>query len=171
VKRIARHAVLGAAAGALGTLAMDLFLYRRYRHEGGTDRVWHWESAEGVTSWEEASAPGQLGRKVERLVTRQELPDRWARVTTNLVHWATGVGWAAQYGALDSRTSRHPWVRMLVLGPVVWLSGYVLLPLAKVYKPIWRYDARTLGKDLSAHLVYGATTGAAFAALARGGRN
>jgi len=36
-----------------------------------------------------------------------------------------------------------------------------------VYKPIWKYDARTLGKDLSAHLVYGATTGATFAVLAR----
>jgi hypothetical protein len=171
VKRIARNVVLGAVAGAAGTLAMDLFLYRRYRQEGGTDPVWPWESAEGVTSWEEASAPGQVGRKVERLVTRQEPPDRWARATTNLVHWATGVGWAAQYGALARRTSGHPWVRVLALGPVVWLSGYVLLPLAKVYKPIWQYDARTLGKDLSAHLVYGATTGAAFAALARGGRS
>jgi hypothetical protein len=170
VKHFARNVVLGAVAGAAGTLAMDLFLYRRYRIEGGTDAVWPWESAEGVTSWDEASAPGQVGRKVERLVTRQEPPDSWARATTNLVHWATGVGWAAQYGALASRTSRHPLVRVLALGPVVWLSGYVLLPLAKVYKPIWQYDARTLGKDLSAHLVYGATTGAAFAALGRGGR-
>ena len=171
MERIARNAVFGALAGAAGTLAMDLFLYRRYRHEGGTDPVWPWESAEGVTSWDEASAPGQVGRKVERLVTRQEPPESWARATTNVVHWATGVGWAAQYGALASRTSRHPWVRVLALGPAVWLSGYVLLPLAKVYKPIWQYDARTLGKDLSAHLVYGATTGAAFAALGRSGRS
>jgi hypothetical protein len=27
--------------------------------------------------------------------------------------------------------------------------------LAKVYKPIWEYDARTLANDLSAHIVYG----------------
>jgi hypothetical protein len=36
-----------------------------------------------------------------------------------------------------------------------------------VYKPMWEYDARTLAKDFTAHLVYGATTSAAFAALAR----
>jgi hypothetical protein len=56
-------------------------------------------------------------------------------------------------------------VRALALGPAVWLCGYAALPLAGVYKPIWEYDARTLGEDLSAHLVYGATTSAVFAAL------
>ena len=53
------------------------------------------------------------------------------------------------------------WVRS------AWLSGYVVLPLAKVYKPIWDYDARTLGERLSAHLVYGAVVSAAFAALTK----
>ena len=43
----------------------------------------------------------------------------------------------------------------LALGPMAWLSGYIVLPLAQVHKPIWQYDARTLGDDLSAHLVYG----------------
>jgi hypothetical protein len=52
---------------------------------------------------------------------------------------------------------------------VVWLSGYVVLPLAKVYKPIWEYDARTLGDDFSAHVVYGAVVSSAFAALTRQG--
>ena len=170
MKRIGRHIVFGAVAGAVGTLAMDLVWYRRYQRDGGTDSLWSWESAEGVATWDAASAPGQLGRKVERLVTREEPPDEWARPTTNLVHWATGVGWGAQYGALGWKTARHPWLRVLALGPVVWLAGYVLLPLAKVYKPIWQYDAGTLGKDLSAHLVYGATAGAVFAALARGAR-
>ena len=31
-----------------------------------------------------------------------------------------------------------------------------------IYKPIWKYDAKTLARDLSAHLAYGAGTGAAF---------
>lgn len=55
----------------------------------------------------------------------------------------------------------------LLFGPLVWLTSYVLMPLAKLYKPIWEYDARTLGKDLSADVVYGLATGAAFAALTR----
>jgi hypothetical protein len=43
----------------------------------------------------------------------------------------------------------------------------VVLPLAKVYQPIWEYDARVLGEDLSAHLVYGAVTGITFSAVTR----
>jgi hypothetical protein len=33
------------------------------------------------------------------------------------------------------------------------------------YKQIWEYDAKTLATDLSAHLAYGAGTGAAFSLL------
>jgi len=164
---VAGPVVVGAVAGAVGTAAMDLLLYTRYRRGGGKDSLWRWESAEDVMSWDEASAPGQLGQKVERLLTRREPPDRWARSTTNLMHWATGIGWATQYGLLASRRSRHPWLRALALGPVVWLSGYVILPLVKVYKPIWNYDARTLADDLSAHLVYGTATSAVVAILSR----
>ncbi|MER8071177.1 hypothetical protein ABTZ59_23075 [Streptomyces sp. NPDC094034] len=41
-------------------------------------------------------------------------------------------------------------------------SGYLVLPQAGIYKPIWDYDVRTLGEDLSAHLAYGMATGASF---------
>ena len=155
----------GALAGAVGTAAMDLVLYRRYRHDDGKDSLWRWEFAGAVMSWDDASAPGQLGRKVERFVTRRQPPDDWARATTNLVHWATGIGWGIQYGALAHSSARHQWFRALALGPAAWLGGYVILPLAKVYKPIWEYDARTLRDDLSVHLVFGAATSAAFAIL------
>ena len=167
LKQTTRHLALGALAGAAGTVAMDLVLYGRYRRGGGTDSLWRWEFAGGVTRWEQASAPGQVGEKLEQLATGERPPDSWARPTTNLVHWATGIGWGVQYGVLASITSRLPWLRALALGPSAWLTSYVILPLAKVYKPIWEYDARTLGDDLSAHLVYGTATSAAFAALIR----
>jgi hypothetical protein len=166
---LVRHLAAGAVAGALGTVAMDLLLYQRYRRDGGKDSLQRWELAAGVSTWEEASAPGQVGQKLERLVTRRPPPDSWARSTTNLVHWATGIGWGIQYGVLASRTSRHPVVRALALGPVAWLTSYAILPLAGVYQPIWDYDARTLGDDLSAHLVFGSVTAAVFAALTREG--
>ena len=114
--RIGRQLAAGAVAGAVGTAAMDLLLYQRYRRDGGKDASRR-ALAAGVTSWEEASAPGQVGQKLERLVTRRPPPDRWARTTTNLVHWATGIGWGLQYGALAGRTAPHPlvvrsrWVR------------------------------------------------------------
>ena len=51
-------------------------------------------------------------------VTGEEPPEEWARPATNIVHWATGAGWGAAYGALASATSRHPWARALAFGPV-----------------------------------------------------
>jgi hypothetical protein len=163
--RLLRGIGAGALAGAVGTAAMDLLLYARYRRDGGKGDFGRWELAADVMSWDDASAPGQLGRKALRVATGDEPPDELARPTTNVVHWATGVGWGVQYGALAVVTSRLPWARALALGPVAWLSGYVVLPLAKVYKPIWEYDARTLGEDLSAHLLYGAVVSAVFAGL------
>ena len=40
-----------------------------------------------------------------------------------------------------------------------------MLPL---YKQVWEYDGVTLAKDLSAHLLFGVTTAAAFRVLSRG---
>jgi hypothetical protein len=165
-----RRMAVGALAGAAGTAAMDLLLYRRYRSAGGEDGAWRSESAQGVTTWNEASAPGRLGQKVERFVIGHPPSDRWARPTTNLFHWATGAGWGAQYAAVTGLRSTHPWLLAVGLGPAAWLTSYAVLPLAKVYAPIWTYDARTLGKDLSAHMVYGVATSAVFAALDRRSR-
>jgi hypothetical protein len=47
------------------------------------------------------------------------------------------------------------------------LVSYVILPLAKVYKPIWQYDSRTLARDLGVHVAYGSVTVATFAAISR----
>jgi len=47
----------------------------------------------------------------------------------------------------------------LPFGATVWASDYVILPAAKLYKPIWDYDAKTLANDLGAHLVYAARYG------------
>jgi hypothetical protein len=162
-----RNIAAGLVAGAVGTAAMDLVLYERYHRDGGQDSFWKWEFAAGVSNWDAASAPGQIGKKVEQLVTGGPPPDSWARVTTNIVHWATGIGWGLQYGVVAGSTSRHRWLGAAALGPAAWLSSYVILPLVKVYKPIWKYDAKTLGDDLSAHLVYGAVAAGAFAALTR----
>jgi hypothetical protein len=166
---LGRSVVAGAVAGAVGTVAMDLLWYRRYRRDGGKDPFWRWETAAGVTGWEGAPAPAQVGRKVLRLAGGEEPCDDLARTVTNVVHWATGIGWTVQYGVLAGRSTRHRLALALALGPTVWLSGYVILPPAGVYEPIWKYDARTLADDLSAHLVFGLTTSAAFALL--GGRS
>jgi hypothetical protein len=159
--------LLGTVAGAVGTAAMDLVWFRRYRKGGGEQGLVAWETADGVDKWDDASAPGQVGRRIVEGFTQRELPDQWARTMTNVVHWATGLAWGAQFGIIAGTTTRRRWPLGLVFGPVVWLASYVVMPLAKLYRPIWEYDAKTLAKDLSAHVVYGATTGATFAALTR----
>ena len=157
----------GVAAGAVGTAAMDLVWFRRYRRGGGQQGLLAWETADGVDKWDDTSAPGQVGRRLVEGFTQTELADRWARTTTNVVHWATGLAWGAQFGLVAGSTRRRSWALGLLLGPLVWLASYVLMPLARLYKPMWQYDPKTLAEDLSAHLVYGAATGAAFAALTR----
>ena len=44
--------VRGVDASALGTLAMDSFLYRRYHDAGGQSAFLAWESSEGVDTWD-----------------------------------------------------------------------------------------------------------------------
>jgi hypothetical protein len=46
-------------------------------------------------------------------------------------------------------------------------GDYIALSAAGIYKPIREYDAKTLAWNLSAHLAYGAGTGAAFWLLSR----
>lgn len=157
----------GVLAGALGTTAMDLVMYRRYRREGGDQPLLEWEFSAGLDDWEGAAAPAHVGRRVVEGLFQVELAPRWARLTNNVMHWGYGLLWGAQYGLVAGSARRLPHANGLVLGPVVFLSGYVVLPLAKLYKPIWEYDGPTLAKDLSAHMAYGIVTAEAFRLLAR----
>ena len=65
----------------------------------------------------------------------------------------------------------YPATRLAAVADAVPDTGLgALLPVLGVYKPIWKYDLETLGKDLSAHLVFGTATAAAFRLLAHVGR-
>jgi hypothetical protein len=160
----------GVVAGAVGTLAMDALWYARYRRDGGSDRFGAWEFSTNLKDWDNASAPALLGKRIFEGVFQRSLPPERAALANNVMHWATGVGWGGAYG-IAAGSAQKPHVRYgLVFGAIVWSSAYVILPLAKLYKPIWKYDAKTLGKDLSAHLVYGLTSATVFRVLAgRGG--
>jgi hypothetical protein len=159
----------GVVAGAAGTAAMDLVMYRRYRREGGAQGLVEWEFSAGLEDWDGAAAPAQVGRRVVEGLFQVELAPRWARLTNNVMHWGYGLAWGVQYGLVagSSRSRRRGYGP--ALGAVAFATGYVILPLAKLYKPIWEYDAPTLAKDLSAHLVYGVVTAEAFRLLASRG--
>ncbi|MBV8949439.1 MAG: hypothetical protein JOZ99_01080 [Actinobacteria bacterium] len=154
----------GALAGAVGTLAMDLVWFRRFKRDGGHTSFPVWEfSIE--PDWDKVSAPGQVGRRVVEGFLQRPLDPKWAPLTNNVMHWGYGVVWGAQFGIVAGSLRRRHVGLGLALGPAVWASSYVVLPLAKLYKPIWQYDAKTLAKDLSAHLAYGIGTAAAFRLL------
>jgi hypothetical protein len=152
-------------AGAVGTLAMDLLWFARYKRGGGSSDLIRWELSAGLDRWEAAPAPAQLGKRLFEGIFQRPLAPTRAGLTNNVMHWGYGVGWGALFGIVigSTRTAR---VRLgLLFGPLVWATGYLVLVPAKLYKPMWQYDRSTLWKDLSAHLVYGAAVGATFKAV------
>jgi hypothetical protein len=153
--------VAGLLAGVAGTITMDTVRYFRYRRAGGKETALQWEFAP-VETWDKAPDPGQVAKRVIEGFTQRELPDRWAWLASTAAHWGTGSAWAAVYGILAGSLRRPNPLYGVPFGATVWISGYVLLPAAGLYKPIWKYDAKTLTEDLTAHLAYGAGTGAAF---------
>jgi hypothetical protein len=159
----------GLIAAAAGTLAMDVTLFRRYKHDGGKDPFGQWEFSGGLHSWEEAPAPAQIGRRIVEGVFQRKLPDTRVALVNNITHWAYGVLAGAQYGLLLGSFQRPRIGYGALFGTSVWGVSYVVLPAAGLYKPISQYDRVTLAKDLSAHLVYGLMTAAAFNGLLRPG--
>jgi hypothetical protein len=155
----------GLLAGVVGTAAMDTLLFTRYKRGGGEEAFSSWEFSQGLSGWDEAPAPAQVGRRiVEGLFARKLAPGR-AALVNNVTHWVFGVFGAIQYGILAG-SLRSPRVGYgLPFGAGLWASGYVILPAAKLYRPIWEYDGKTLARDLSVHLLYGLTTAAAFQLL------
>lgn len=157
----------GAAAGVVGTLAFDLWLYLQYRRERGTEPFRDWELSADVTGWDDAPAPAQVGRRLLEGLFQTGLPDARAASVNNIAHWVYSLAGATGYAVVAGSLRRSSPASGLLLGVGMWLSGYVILPPLGLYKRITEYDAKTLGKDLAAHLVYGLATAAAFSALRR----
>ena len=157
--------IRGVAASGLGTLVMDGWLYRSYRHDGGDAAFPAWESSEGLVSWENAPAPALVAKRLLESVVKHEVSPRYARFLNNATHRGFGLATGAGYGLLLGSRKPKVWFG-LPFGAAVWASGYVVFPQLGVYEPIWKYDLETLRKDLSAHLVFGTATAAAFCLLA-----
>lgn len=155
----------GLLAGAFGTLAMDTLLFVRYKRGGGQSSFVAWEFSADLSSWEDAPAPAQVGRRLVKALFGRELPAQRAARVNNITHWAYGMLGGGQYGVAVGSLSSPRIVYGLPFGTSVWAAGYVVLPIAKLYKPIWDYDRKTLAEDLSAHLVYGVGTATAYRLL------
>lgn len=65
-KELTTAVLAGAAAGAIGTLAMDLVWFRRARNAGSDDSFSEWEFSHGTTSFDDAGAPAHVAATVIR---------------------------------------------------------------------------------------------------------
>ncbi len=150
----------GVIVGIVGTVAMDLVWYSRYRNGGGDASFADWEFRSEIDGFDEAPAPAKVGKIVASKVNI-ELPDSAAPLTNNVVHWATGLTWGIVAAVLQ-RLPRAGAIRSGVLtGAAAWGTSYAVLPKLGIYKPITEYDPKTLWKDFSAHLVFGSAMGVA----------
>jgi hypothetical protein len=153
--------VAGLVAGAVGTICLDAVHYLKYRRGGGTDNPLAWEFAP-VESWETAPDPGQVAKRVIEGFTQRKIPARSAWLISTIAHWGYGTSVGAVYGIVaGSLPTPHP-LYGVPFGTAVFANDYIALPVARLYKPIWEYDADTLAWDLGAHLAYGVGTGTTF---------
>ncbi|HEY8325962.1 MAG TPA: hypothetical protein VIG77_15795 [Ktedonobacterales bacterium] len=160
----------GALSGVAGTAVMDLVGYLRFRSGGGDQPLLDYEFSPGLKEWEQAPAPGQIGKRLFEGMLQRPLPERYAALTSDLTHWSYGAAWGSLFGLVIGSTALARGPRALAglpFGAAVFGAAYVILPLARLYKPIWEYDKPTLAKDLSSHLVYGAGASSLFALLSR----
>lgn len=159
MNRLAR----GVLAASVGTLAMDLLLYRRYARGGGEQSFRDWEFSKGLDSFDGAGAPAQVGKRIAKDVLGKDLPPESAALTNNVVHWMTGIQWGALFGIAKGRLRVVAVPRAgVALASVAFGASYAVLPKLDIYKPIWTYDKKTLVDDYSGHLVYGAVTSTTF---------
>jgi hypothetical protein len=156
--------VRGALAGAAGIVAMDCVGYARYRGTGGDLQPLQWEFG-GPSRWDAVAAPAQVGRRLYEGYLQRPLDERWARLTNNVMHWGYGIAWGTMFGVVAASVTRRGLVFGPMFGTAVWASSYVSLPIAGLYKPIWKYSVSELAPDLIGHLAYGTATTLAFRIL------
>lgn len=152
----------GLVAGTFGTLAMDALWFVRYKRGGGEGGFGEWEFSSGLCSWDQAPPPAQVGKRLVGGLFGREIPPQRAALVNNVTHWVYGMLSGMQYGIVAGSLSRQRIRYGAPFGATVWATSYAVLPAAKLYEPIWKYDWKALAKDLSAHLVFGLGTATAF---------
>jgi hypothetical protein len=162
----------GLLAGLTGTAVMtalqELSIYLK-RH--GTVGMKHEEEREDVDPWTRAPAPAQLLQQAVTKATGVEPDPAAIPLYTNVMHWGYGIGLGVVYaaGAKKLRPKPKTVVAGAVFGMGVWAQSYATLVPLGLYKWPWHYAAKTIAKDVSYHLAYGAGTAVGYRVLTRNG--
>jgi hypothetical protein len=155
-------AARGLAAGLVGTACMtawqELVARLERRPLSGSAR----RESGGRDPWEDAPAPAQVLKRIVGGVAHVEVgPDR-IPLFTNLMHWGYGTALGAIYGLVQETFDPRPLLHGPAFGIVVWAQSYATLVPLGLYEPPWHYSAKTIAKDISYHLVYGAGVAAGY---------
>lgn len=151
MNRILSGALAGLAATAPMTLAMKLMHEQLPRDE------------------QYPLPPRQVTEGVaEKAGVREQLGEDERQAATWVSHFAYGTACGALYGALSGeRADSHPLLAGVGFGLAVWAGSYLgWLPAAGIVAPATEHPARRNALMIAAHVVWGATTGAALAGLA-----
>lgn len=153
----------GLAAGLVGTGLMTLAQEASSRlmssgEDGGGDG--------GPPSWDEASAPAKVARKVSTGVFDEDIDPERIPALTNGMHWAYGTAWGAVYGLAQGTVHARPAPHGLTFGTLVMGTSYAQLVPMGLSKPPWGYPPKDLATEWGFHAVYGLGVAAAFRALA-----
>ena len=155
---------VGVGAGVIGTTFMTAWqeLAARLKH---SMTVKHMVGEEDP--WERAPAPARVGRLLVQTVLRRDVPPERIHFFTNAVHWGFGTMMGGVYGLVQGKVPAKPALSGPLFGLGVWAQSYATLVPMGLYKPPWQYPAKSIAKDVSYHLVYGAGTAAGYQLLRR----
>ena len=139
----------GLVAGAAGSAAQSLFFKLVKAPEPSHPR-------------DESSLQIVGRRLVEDMMKREPLQPEQKAKLASAIHYAFGAAWGGLYGLLRESFRVPP----QAFGALVWMaSDNLLLPLFRVAKWPQHYRSEEHRYAIQAHLVYGAATAGAYAAL------
>ena len=150
MNRVLLGALAGLAATAPMTLAMKLMHEQLPREE------------------QYPLPPRQVTEGVaEKAGVNEHLDEDERQAATWLSHFAYGTACGALYGALTGgRADERPLLAGVGFGLAVWAGSYLgWLPAAGIISPATEHPARRNALMIGAHVVWGATAGAALAVL------
>jgi len=160
----------GLLAGTVGTAAMtalqEISIYLK-RHS--TVGMKHEDEMGNADPWTRAPAPAQLLQRAVTKATGVEPDPAAIPLYTNVMHWGYGIGLGVAYALGAKKLRLRPAPAGVAFGLGVWAQSYATLVPLGLYKWPWHYSARTIAKDVSYHLAYGAGTAAGYRMLSRKG--
>lgn len=112
----------GFVAGAVGTLAMDLVWFIRYKRDHGKEGFLDWEFSSGLCSWDQAPAPAQIGKRLVEGLFERKVPATRVPLVNNLTHWGYGILGGTEYGIVAGSVADPLIVYGIPFGATVWAT-------------------------------------------------